>query len=110
MKKKKKKIHSVSFPLEIAQNSQENACARGSFFNKVAGLRPAPLLKKSPWHSCFPANFVKFLKNIFYGTPPDQTPSGRERKGFRKKLEVINLVCKKFEFKSIIQKDYYLEF
>ena len=25
--------------LEISQNSQENTCARVSFFNKVAGLR-----------------------------------------------------------------------
>ena len=31
--------------LEIPQNPQENTCAR-SFFNKVAGLRPATLLKK----------------------------------------------------------------
>ena len=30
--------------LEILQNSQENSCARVSFFNKVAGL-PATLLK-----------------------------------------------------------------
>ena len=27
--------------LEISQNSQENTCARVSFFNKVASLRPA---------------------------------------------------------------------
>ena len=32
------------------------------FFNKVAGLRPATLLKKRLWHSCFPENFVKFLR------------------------------------------------
>ena len=32
--------------LEILQHSQENTCARVSFFNKVAGLRPATLLKK----------------------------------------------------------------
>ena len=30
------------------QNSQENTCAR-DFFNKVAGLRPATLLKKRLW-------------------------------------------------------------
>ena len=29
------------------------------FFNKVAGLRPAALLKKRFWHRCFPMNFVK---------------------------------------------------
>ena len=34
------------------------------FFSKVAGpgLRPATLLKKRLRHSCFPVNFVKFLR------------------------------------------------
>ena len=32
------------------------------FFNKVAGLRPATLLKKRLWHRCFPVNFAKFLR------------------------------------------------
>ena len=32
------------------------------FFNKVAGLRPATLLKKRLWHRCFPKNFAKFLR------------------------------------------------
>ena len=36
------------------------------FFNKVAGLRPAALLKKRLWHSCFPVNFVKFLRTPFF--------------------------------------------
>ena len=31
--------------LEISQNSQENTSAGVSFFNKVAGLSPAILLK-----------------------------------------------------------------
>ena len=35
------------------------------FFNKVAGLRPATLLKKKLWHRCFPVNFVKFLRTRF---------------------------------------------
>ena len=51
--------------LKIAQNSQENTCARVSFL-KVAGLRPATLLKKRPWHRCFPVNFVKFLRTPFF--------------------------------------------
>ena len=34
-------------------------------FNKVAGLRPATLLKKSFWHGCFPVNFAKFLRKPF---------------------------------------------
>ena len=48
------------------------------FFNKVAGLRPATLLKrrlwpeacnfieKKDWHSFFPMNFVKFLRTLFF--------------------------------------------
>ena len=35
------------------------------FFNNVAGLRPATLLKKRPWHRCFPVNFAKFLRTPF---------------------------------------------
>ena len=42
------------------------------FFNKVAGLRPATLLKKRHWNSCFPVNFLKFLR-----TPFLQNTSGR---------------------------------
>ena len=36
------------------------------------GARPATLLKKRLWHSCFPANFVKFSR-----TPFSQSTSGR---------------------------------
>ena len=36
------------------------------FFNKVANLRPATLLKKRLWHRCFLVNFVNFCKNIFF--------------------------------------------
>ena len=36
-----------------------------SLFNKVAGLRPATLLKKRLCRTCFPANFVKFLRTPF---------------------------------------------
>ena len=35
------------------------------FFNKAAGLRPATLLKKRPWHRRFPVNFGKFLRTPF---------------------------------------------
>ena len=40
-------------------NSQENTCVR------VHSLRPATLLKRRLWHSCFPANFAKFLRTPF---------------------------------------------
>ena len=35
------------------------------FYNKVAGLNPATLLKKRLWHRCFPVNFEKFLRTPF---------------------------------------------
>ena len=50
--------------LEISQNSQENTCAR-VFFNKVACLRPATLLKKGLWYRCFPVNFANFIRILF---------------------------------------------
>ena len=46
--------------------------SQSPFFNKVAGLRPATLLKKSFWHRCFLMNFTKFLR-----TPISQNTSGR---------------------------------
>ena len=42
------------------------------FFNKVAGLSPATLLKMRLWHWCFPLNFVKISNNTFF-----QNTSGR---------------------------------
>ena len=35
------------------------------FFNKVAGLRPATLLKKTLWQRCFPVNVPKILRATF---------------------------------------------
>ena len=37
------------------------------FYNEVAGLSPATLLKKRLWYRCFPVNFVKLR------TPSQQT-------------------------------------
>ena len=56
--------------LKISQNSQENNCARVSFFNKVAGLRSATLLKKRLWHKRFPVNFAKLLRAPFFNWTP----------------------------------------
>ena len=39
---------------------------RSLFFNKVAGLRSATLLKKRLWHRCFPVDFEKFLRTPFF--------------------------------------------
>ena len=45
--------------------TEKHLCQR-HVFNKVAGLRPATLLKKSLWHRCFPVNFAKFLRTPFF--------------------------------------------
>ena len=37
-----------------------------SLFYKFTGLSPATLLKKRLWHKCFPVNFVKFLRALFF--------------------------------------------
>ena len=36
------------------------------FFNKIAGLRPATLLTKKPWHRCFSVNFATFLRTPIF--------------------------------------------
>ena len=39
------------------------------FFHKVAGLKPATLLKGRLWHMCFPVNFARFLRaTLFFRT------------------------------------------
>ena len=40
------------------------------FFKKIAALRPATLLKKKLWQSCFPVNFAKFLRTPFLQNTP----------------------------------------
>ena len=69
--KMQKQPWDVFFRKKIPQNSQENTCARVSFFNKVSGLRPAPFFKKRLWHVCFPVNFAKFWRTPILQKPPD---------------------------------------
>ena len=49
----------------IAKFTGKHLC-QSLFFNKVAGLRPATLLKKRLWHRCFPVNFAIFLRTPFF--------------------------------------------
>ena len=42
-----------------------------SFFNKVEARKPATLSKKGLRYRCFPVNFEKFLRTIFYRTLPE---------------------------------------
>ena len=55
---------------DVTKLTEKHLCQR-VIFNKVAGLRPT-LLKKRLWHSCFPVNFVKYLR-----TPIVQKTAGR---------------------------------
>ena len=50
--------------VNLAKFTRKHLC-QSLFFNKVAGLRPATLLKKRLWHRYFPVNFVKFLRIPF---------------------------------------------
>ena len=57
--------------LEISKKFTGKHLCQSLFLNKVAGLRPATLLKKRLWHRCFPVYFFKISKNtFFYRTPP----------------------------------------
>ena len=60
------------------------------FFNKVAGLRPATLSKKRLRRSCFPMNFVKFLRTPFY-------------KEYLWRQLLLILVCHEQEFMNLLQ-------
>ena len=51
--------------LKYSQYSQENTCV-GVFFNKVAGLRLANVLKKRLQHRCFPVNVAELFKNTYF--------------------------------------------
>ena len=49
------------FLWNFAKFTRKHLC-QSLFINKIAGLRPATLLKKRLWRSVFPVNFVKFLR------------------------------------------------
>ena len=55
----------------FAKFTRKHLC-QSIFFNIVAGLRPATVLKERLWHRCFPMSFAKFLR-----TPFLQNTSGR---------------------------------
>ena len=48
----------------FAKFIRKHLCQR-LFFNIVASLRPATILKKRLWHRYFPVNFAKFLRTVF---------------------------------------------
>ena len=48
----------------FAKFTRKHLC-QSLFFDKVAILRPASLLKKRLWYRCFLVNFGKFLRTPF---------------------------------------------
>ena len=53
----------------FAKFARKNLC-QSLFFNDVKGLGPSILLKKRLRRRCFPVNFAKFLRALFYRTRP----------------------------------------
>ena len=51
--------------LEISQNSQENTCARVSFFNKVAG-KASNFIKIEALTQVFSCEFCEISKSTFF--------------------------------------------
>ena len=49
----------------LAKFTVKHLC-QSFFFNNVAGLRPATILKKRFWHRCFSVNFAKFSGTPFF--------------------------------------------
>ena len=54
--------------LKNIEKFRERHLCQSLFFNKVAGLWLATLLKKRLWHRCFPVKFAKFLRHLFCRT------------------------------------------
>ena len=54
--------------LENQVKFTEKHLCQSLFFNNVACLKPAYLLKKRLWHRYFPMNFAKFLRTPFFKT------------------------------------------
>ena len=71
------------------------------FFNKVAGLRLATLLKNRAWHRCFPMNFVKF-KNPFFTEHLWTTASIRARPWYYCENIIIKTIAERAFIPQII--------
>ena len=57
-------VFCINWVLRSFAKCTGNHLCQSFFFNKVAGLRPATLLKRRLWHSCFPVSFAKFLRRV----------------------------------------------
>ena len=78
--------------LKILQNSQENTCARISFFNKVAGVT-SNFIKKETLAQVFSCEFWEISKNIFFTEHLWATASGYGQNIFSR-ITVLYLIAK----------------
>ena len=62
-------LYKKSFLKNFTKVKGKQLC-QSLFFNKVAGLRPATLLKKRLRHRCFLVHLAESLRTPFYRTPP----------------------------------------
>ena len=82
----------VTFSKYFFKEKMINSVERTWFFFSLASFcrsscqRPATLLKKRPWHRCFPVNFAKFSKHLFHKNPP--VPDSVELQKVTEKLVV----------------------
>ena len=76
----------VTFSKYFFKEKMINSVERTWFFFSLASFcrsscqRPATLLKKRPWHRCFPVNFAKIPKSIFSHKAPPVAASDRWHK------------------------------
>ena len=79
----------------FAKLTEKHLC-QSLFFNKLAALSPATLLKKSLRYRCFPVNFAKFLRTPFIIEHLRMTSSDilKVRKIFIRSLErLLSILC-----------------
>ena len=71
-----------------------------SFFNKVAGLTRATLLKKRLWYRCSPVNFAKVLRKLIF---IEKTPSSLSYNVKLKKASKTSLIEKGSKHFSLLK-------
>ena len=89
----------------VAEFIRKHPC-QSLFFNKVAGLRPASLLKKRLRDRLFPVNFAQFLK-----TPPVSASDTIQQpyykiastKGQKQMSRCLKLFCRKGVHKNFVK-------
>ena len=63
-----KQAPEVYYKIDVLKNfakfTEKHLC-QSPFFNKIAGLSSASLLKKRLWHKYFPVHFAKFSRPSF---------------------------------------------